>query len=166
MFYFWLCVALCHDVIYNENNKKEPFQGASPDEVCLVENAYKLGFHFIKNTQDSIFIKVKDQLFVYKLLNKIEFTSERKRMTIIVKDPQTNQIVMFTKGADYFILKNLSLENQSEEIQQAKLSLKNFGKQGLRTLCLAMRVLSLQDYQIWNKKLKDHEINAINAAAD
>ena len=35
----------------------------------------------------------------YKLLNIVEFTSERKRMTVIVQD-QGGKIEVITKGAD------------------------------------------------------------------
>jgi magnesium-transporting ATPase (P-type) len=42
----------------------------------------------------------------YELLNVIEFTSLRKRMTVIVRDPN-GKILCMTKGADSIIIPRL-----------------------------------------------------------
>jgi len=44
---------------------------------------------------------------IYKLLEKVEFSSERKKMSIIVEDPEGN-IILFSKGADVAILNRLT----------------------------------------------------------
>jgi magnesium-transporting ATPase (P-type) len=46
-------------------------------------------------------------VYKYELLNVIEFTSTRKRMSVIVKD-QNNKIICMTKGADSIIIPRLS----------------------------------------------------------
>ena len=45
-------------------------------------------------------------VYKYELLNVIEFTSTRKRMSVIVKD-QNNKIICMTKGADSIIVPRL-----------------------------------------------------------
>ena len=45
----------------------------------------------------------------YKLLNVIEFDSTRKRMSVIVKDPQ-GKILVICKGADSIIEKRLKAD--------------------------------------------------------
>lgn len=40
----------------------------------------------------------------YELLDTLEFTSERKRMSVVVKDCQNGKIVLLSKGADEAIL--------------------------------------------------------------
>jgi magnesium-transporting ATPase (P-type) len=42
----------------------------------------------------------------YELLNVIEFTSTRKRMSVIVRSPD-NKIICMTKGADSIIIPRL-----------------------------------------------------------
>ena len=42
----------------------------------------------------------------YELLNVIEFTSTRKRMTVLVRDPE-GQIRLYCKGADTMIMERL-----------------------------------------------------------
>jgi len=39
----------------------------------------------------------------YQVFRKMEFNSDRKRMSIILKDPEDGLIKMFTKGADSII---------------------------------------------------------------
>ena len=42
------------------------------------------------------------------ILHKIEFTSERKKMSMVVKDIETGIILLICKGADTAIYSNLS----------------------------------------------------------
>ena len=65
---------------------------------------------------------------VYDLLSKIEFSSERKRMSIIVRDPNTKKIIIFCKGADSVILPKLN-ENSLRDLTKAKEHLKTFSKE-------------------------------------
>lgn len=81
---FFLCIIICHNVIVDE--KLNEFQGSSPDEVALVKAAFNHGFKFLKRTNNSIFIKVREQLLVYEYICEFEFTSDRKRMSMVVKD--------------------------------------------------------------------------------
>ena len=53
-----------------------------------------------------LFNKRENRRYKYQLLNVIEFTSLRKRMTVIVKDEE-GQILCMTKGADSIIEKRL-----------------------------------------------------------
>ncbi|KAL4513065.1 hypothetical protein ABPG72_017750 [Tetrahymena utriculariae] len=157
---FWMCIAICHDVILEEKENEINYQGSSPDEVCLVEKAQKYNFKFLKKTTNQIFIQVGSEMHTFKLLNKIEFTSERKRMSVIIQDPITGKIVMYTKGADSFLLKNIS--NTSEALKSnIKDSLKHYSKHGLRTLCLGMREVSQQEYDAWNSQIQELNINMV-----
>lgn len=40
----------------------------------------------------------------YELLDTLEFTSDRKRMSVVVKDCQSGKIFLLSKGADEVIL--------------------------------------------------------------
>lgn len=43
----------------------------------------------------------------YELIKRMEFTSERKRMSILIKDKEDGLIKLYTKGADSEICKRL-----------------------------------------------------------
>ena len=49
----------------------------------------------------------------------MDFTSERKRMSILVRDPKDDLIKLYVKGADSEITKRMSQIGQSPQIVQA-----------------------------------------------
>ncbi len=72
----------------------------------------------------------------FELLNSFEFNSDRKRMSVIVKDLQReNKIFLFSKGADSVILK-LSIMDQKRK-NEVENQLTEYSNFGLRTLVLA-----------------------------
>ena len=56
------------------------------------------------------------------------FSSARKRMSIIVRDPSTKKILIFCKGADSVILPKLN-ENSLRDATKTKEHLKAFSKE-------------------------------------
>ena len=95
-------LALCHAMILDPRTKK--YNSSSPDELALVEGAKSQGYEFLnKDPQNIISIKTPFNTLRYELLNVLEFTSTRKRMSVIIKDLQNGEIWLFTKGADSVI---------------------------------------------------------------
>ena len=79
------------------------------DEITFLEMARDSGFvHFLHRDSNTITIKVQDKEENYELLNVIEFSSDRKRMSVVVKNKETGQLINFIKGADIAILKRIN----------------------------------------------------------
>ena len=77
------------------------FQAASPDEIALVRFSEELGM--ILEEREETKIKIKDTnnvIHEYEILNNFPFSSETKRMGIIVKHQITQQITFYVKGAE------------------------------------------------------------------
>ena len=74
------------DSILNENGSKMDYQGSSPDEKALVEAADRVGVTFLGEEGNNLLIKVGDHTEIYERLQSIEFNSERKRMSVVVRD--------------------------------------------------------------------------------
>lgn len=55
-------------------------------------------YEFLRSNQAETFIKIRGREKKFQLLQTFPFTSDRKRMSIIVRDPRDNRIKMFTKG--------------------------------------------------------------------
>lgn len=112
--HFLLCIALCHTCLPETNGKGEvTFQAASPDELALVEAAKDLGYLLVDRPPQSMKLEFRDfdgsdVVKSYEVLDVIEFSSKRKRMSIIIRMPD-GKICMFTKGADSAILPRLKL---------------------------------------------------------
>ena len=118
--HFLLCIALCHTCLPEKKDDGEiEFQAASPDELALVEAARDLGYMLIDRPAQSIEIETRDvdgnkQTEVYQVLDVIEFSSKRKRMSIIIRMPD-GRICVFCKGADNVIMSRLKLSDLAEQ---------------------------------------------------
>ena len=111
---FLLCLSLCHSVITDQNSLPSiSYKSSSPDEAAMVNCARYFGIIFEgRDVYDNIFLMIKNknddnyEKKAYKLLNCLDYSSERKRMTVIVRSPE-NKIYLFAKGADYLLKKEL-----------------------------------------------------------
>lgn len=83
----------------------------------------------------------------YRLLNVIEFDSTRKRMTVVVRDPE-GKILVICKGADSIIEKRLKANQTS--LKQTKKYLDEFAMTGLRTLLIAAKYITEAEYKTWS----------------
>lgn len=89
------------------------YQAASPDELALVQAARDLGYVMFDKRSEKLTVKTyphgfdNDPVFEeYKVLDVIEFSSARKRMSIVIKFPD-GRICVICKGADNIILEKL-----------------------------------------------------------
>ncbi|MCJ1402292.1 hypothetical protein MMC11_005512 [Xylographa trunciseda] len=101
---FILSIALCHTCIPETKlDRNIEFQATSPDEVALLEAAKELGYLLTNRQAATVTLKISSgSVFVieeYQILHVIEFTSVRKRMSVIVRMPD-GSISLFCKGAD------------------------------------------------------------------
>ena len=82
------------------------YQASSPDEVALVKFTESVGLVLAERTLNTITLRnPAGQSEVYEVLNIFPFTSESKRMGIIVRDTATGLITFYMKGADAVMAK-------------------------------------------------------------
>uniref|UniRef100_A0A8C9VKB2 Phospholipid-transporting ATPase n=1 Tax=Scleropages formosus TaxID=113540 RepID=A0A8C9VKB2_SCLFO len=143
---FLTMMAVCHTVVPERNEDQIVYQASSPDEGALVKGAKSLGFIFTARTPHSVIIDTRGKEQSYELLNVLEFSSNRKRMSVIVRTP-TGKLRLYCKGADNVIFERLSPDSQYKEITVSHLE--QFATEGLRTLCFAYVDLEEEEYQSW-----------------
>lgn len=84
------------------------FEAQSPDEAALVHAAKAYGFTLKERTPHHVTVQLpQGTLLKFEVLDVLSFDSTRRRMSIIVRHPLTNEIVMYTKGADSGIMERL-----------------------------------------------------------
>ena len=152
--HFMLALALCHTVIAETIPGDPPrieFRAQSPDEAALVATARDVGFTVLGNTQNGIRLNVMGEEREYTVLNTLEFNSTRKRMSSIIRMPD-GKIMLLCKGADSIIYSRLKKGEQPELRRVTAEHLEMFAREGLRTLCIAERVLDEEEYQLWNRE--------------
>ncbi|KAJ3194673.1 hypothetical protein HK101_002203 [Irineochytrium annulatum] len=149
---FLTLLAVCHTVI-PETLEDEPgkvvYQASSPDEGALVKGAQMLGYVFTTRRPKSVSITHHDTEEEWEVLNICEFNSTRKRMSSLVRGPD-GKIKLFIKGADTVILERLA-KTGNRHIDQTLAHLEEYATEGLRTLCIAYRDVTDEEYTEWSK---------------
>ena len=160
IYLFLLCLSLCHSVITDQNSLPNiVYKSSSPDETAMINCARKFGLIFEgRDIYDNIFILEKNNLTkkyekkTFKLLSCLDYSSERKRMAVIVKSPD-NKIYLFAKGADSAIGERVTQNKELIDITGEHLI--QFAKNGLRTLMIAYKELTENEYNIYDKAFKN-----------
>ncbi|NWV93656.1 AT8B3 ATPase, partial [Machaerirhynchus nigripectus] len=146
---FLRLLALCHTVMVEDRGDQLVYQAASPDEEALVLAARNLGYVFLARTQDTITIRELGRTRTYEVLAMLDFNSDRKRMSVLVRDPQ-GTIRLYTKGADTVILDRLRRRGPNETLTERALD--RFAGETLRTLCVASREVSEAEFRAWSRR--------------
>lgn len=122
-----LAMALCHSCLPEVRGGKIAYQASSPDELALVRAAQELGYTVVQRSAHQITLKLSnadgsEATRIYGILDVIEFSSKRKRMSIVLRCPD-GRIWLITKGADSVILPRLKLAQvalqKAEEVKQS-----------------------------------------------
>lgn len=113
-------LALCNEVVV-ENDKASSiaYSSSSPDEIAIVNFAKLCGFELIgeQNDRVGVYLRKEDRIRRYKSLATLEFSSDRKRMSVLVENEQ-GEIRLFTKGADNLVRKLLRPNSPYLEITE------------------------------------------------
>ncbi|XP_058444324.1 phospholipid-transporting ATPase IF isoform X2 [Malaya genurostris] len=148
--------------------RKMDYQASSPDEKALVEACAKMGLVYVGDDSDVLSIKLrescvkrnvksvygelpKEELVKYQRLGVLEFTSDRKRMSVIIRDSQS-QLWLYTKGAESHVLP-LCTKTSSGMVISTQRHINEFAKQGLRTLAVARRRLTQLEFANYRNEL-------------
>ncbi|PLB54928.1 phospholipid-transporting ATPase [Aspergillus steynii IBT 23096] len=119
---FILSIALCHTCIpETDEHGHTTFQAASPDELAVVLAAQELGYLVWDRQPNTLTIRTfpkghKGQACdeVYEVMDVIEFSSARKRMSVVVRMPD-QRICVLCKGADSILMQLLKRASLAQE---------------------------------------------------
>lgn len=145
-------LAVCHNVTPVENNEGErELQASSPDEVALVKYVEDLGYKLVKRDQRLIQIKnINGEIEEFEILNWFPFSSESKRMGIIVRFKKNGMILYYCKGAEVVMKDKVKPQQRSYLLEKCEI----LAMEGYRTLVIAQKVMTLTEYQEWSAKYK------------
>jgi len=159
-------LALAHTIIAEDKNGVLFYNASSPDELALTNAARHFGLTFTERDEDNNMVihnKFTNKSAKYRLLNVIEFTSARKRMSIIVKGPD-GKITIMTKGADSHIIPRLA-GGQDELIKTTERYLQTYAEDGLRTLILAQKEVDPAYYENWSRQYNAAQVSMVDRQA-
>ncbi|CAH7085546.1 Atp9b [Phodopus roborovskii] len=166
-------IALCHNVtpVYEAragvtgetefaeadqdfSDENRTYQASSPDEVALVRWTESVGLTLVSRDLASMQLKTPSgQVLTYCILQMFPFTSESKRMGIIVRDESTAEITFYMKGADVAMSTIVQYNDWLEE------ECGNMAREGLRTLVVAKRALTEEQYQDFESRYSQAKLS-------
>uniref|UniRef100_A0A8C4Y2P8 Phospholipid-transporting ATPase n=1 Tax=Gopherus evgoodei TaxID=1825980 RepID=A0A8C4Y2P8_9SAUR len=166
-------IALCHNVtpVYeshagvngeteyaevdqNFSDENRTYQASSPDEVALVQWTESVGLTLVNRDLTSMQLKSPGgQILTYYILQVFPFTSESKRMGIIVRDESTGEITFYMKGADVAMSTIVQYNDWLEE------ECGNMAREGLRTLVVAKKSLTEEQHQDFENRYNQAKLS-------
>lgn len=106
---FFKALALTHTVMIEVDAKtgKKNYRAASPDEGAFVLATKCLGWEFSERTLTTVTLAHQGRNIVYDLLHTLEFCNDRKCQSVVVREHNGGQRVLYTKGADKAMYANM-----------------------------------------------------------
>lgn len=146
---FFECLALCHTCIQGTDGN---YAGESPDEEAFVDFARSKGWEFVEiqdlqNGSASVKVKVGGTVLEYILWAVNKFDSARKRMSVLVQDPEGLHVLL-VKGADTAMLGDVNACERKAHEENILL----YSRKGLRSLVIGRKVLDLYTFKPWYEK--------------
>ncbi|KAJ6092348.1 hypothetical protein N7467_004317 [Penicillium canescens] len=166
-----LALALCHNVTptteEEDGQKVTSYQASSPDEIAIVRYTEEVGLKLSYRDRQSIVLESTDSKQVVvrvRILDIFPFTSDSKRMGIIVQFQQDNRVLetpgqddseiwFYQKGADT-VMSSIVATNDWLDEETA-----NMAREGLRTLVVGRKRLSSQQYQDFSAKYRQASLS-------
>uniref|UniRef100_A0A9J2PPK4 Phospholipid-transporting ATPase n=1 Tax=Ascaris lumbricoides TaxID=6252 RepID=A0A9J2PPK4_ASCLU len=139
------------------------YEAESPDELALVYAARAYGISLLSRSAESVTVALPyGNKEAFEILKVLPFDSTRKRMSIIVR--REDEVVIYCKGADSEVISVLARSfvdstYGTSVLRDSRALLEKFSTQGLRTLCLAKRTITIAEYEAWIAKHLEIENN-------
>lgn len=100
-----------------------------------------------------LLVSATNETLTFDILNIFPFTSETKRMGIIIRDRQTREIIFYEKGADAVMAQIVQYNDWLDE------ECGNMARDGLRTLVVAKKKLSEEAYEDFKSRYHEAEVS-------
>ncbi|KAF5398842.1 hypothetical protein PHET_07562 [Paragonimus heterotremus] len=133
----------------------DSYESESPDELSLVKAACRQGCKLLQRGLDFVLIWLPtDGLVGVRVMHILPFDSVRKRMSILIRHPATDEAVLYTKGADSAIFHRVHCANEEEakRLELTRTHVEEFSRVGLRTLVLVKRIVPEEELKAWSRE--------------
>ena len=162
---FFRVLSICHDVIAEKaDGGYTKLSASNPDDEALVFAAKYFGFEFTDRRDKMVVIvnKATGEEELVELLESIDFTSKRKRMSVVLRDTD-GKIRIYIKGADTVMMERFRA-GQDALMAKTENDMRVFAIEGLRCLLIGFAEIEEETYRQWSKQYRDvssdiHEID-------
>jgi len=148
---YFKALALNNECVVSNKKGYLEYSGLSPDDIELVTASGMIGCELMKsNSTKEKKLRIYNEERIFEILNVIEFTSDRKKSSIIVKDG--DYIKLYIKGADSEMIPILHADTNPHFKDQSNEFIELFSRQGYRTLMVGMKIFSIEEYKELNDR--------------
>ena len=165
---FIRCLMICHTIILE---KTGGCRAESPDELALIDGLLRYRCRILERSTTKIIIELFGERQEYTVLALNAFSSDRKRMSILVRGVVSGQYLLLCKGADSTVLPLCNIS--TPQLKRTEDALFDLSCLGLRTLCVAMKELTedaasrfLKDFKAAQTSILERERLLSEVAAD
>mmetsp|Transcript_15935 Transcript_15935/g.26026 ORF Transcript_15935/g.26026 Transcript_15935/m.26026 type:complete len:1436 (+) Transcript_15935:194-4501(+) len=152
---YFILLAVCHTVVLEDTDEGGiQLNSESPDEEAFVNAARLVGVKLVSTSEGTIGISTPVGDYEYLILGLNPFNSSRKRMSIVVQRTCDDSIALLMKGADNVMFDRLA-PGQEGQVAEMKTMLDRYSWAGLRTLVMAKKDLSEEEFMIWEQEYKN-----------
>ncbi|KAB5545650.1 phospholipid-translocating P-type ATPase [Coniochaeta sp. 2T2.1] len=165
-----LALALCHNVTPTSEEEDgqviTSYQASSPDEIAIVRWTESVGLRLTYRDRKGMILESAETgrpVVQVRILDIFPFTSEGKRMGVIVQfyehsssripDLGNSEIWFYQKGADT-VMGSIVAANDWLDEETA-----NMAREGLRTLVVGRKRLSLKQYQEFTSRYQEASLS-------
>jgi phospholipid-transporting ATPase len=156
-----IILGVCHTVVCDrelkdpdkpeslDNPESIVYQSSSPDELALVTAAKEIGYELVGRSTDGceVYNKIIDVTEKFEVICEFPFTSDRKRMSLIIKD--NGVYYMYSKGADSVMMPKIKFDQDQDDEQQ---NIHKFATEGLRVLVIGYKTFTEQEFEDFKTK--------------
>ncbi|KAI8466535.1 MAG: hypothetical protein J3K34DRAFT_524465 [Monoraphidium minutum] len=166
---FLLALALCNTVVPTATEEGALlYQASSPDEEALVAAAAYLGVKLVSRSGSHAEIEVAGELQRWGVAAVLEFSSDRKRMSVALRRPAPRGggggdggvggeggggVLLVTKGADNVVLERLAADQPL--LGPTTDHLASMSGAGFRTLVVASKDVPEDEWDAWAAEYKE-----------
>lgn len=150
-------LALCHNVTPVDNDDGTiTYQASSPDEVAIVNWTDSVGLSLAARDRTMIQLRATntgEETFTFDILEIFPFTSDTKRMGIVVRDRRSGELAFYQKGADVVMAKICQTNDWLEE------ECGNMAREGLRTLVVGRKRLTEESWTEFQQQYREARVS-------
>ncbi|KAK8388975.1 hypothetical protein O3P69_020739 [Scylla paramamosain] len=138
-----------------QQNVNPEYHASSTDEKALVEACARYGVVFLGQREDQVAVEVCGKVRRYTRLQILEFDSDRKCMSVVVREEWSGRLWLLTKGAESSVLRRCRVQTDREQRHHDATAahIDDYALLGLRTLAVGRREINDQQYQLFATQL-------------
>ncbi|EKX73567.1 guanylyl cyclase, putative [Theileria equi strain WA] len=142
---------------YTRSSRTKSFKSTSQEDECMTALAMELGYCLMSRSKSSINVNIKGTIETVDIIGINEFSSTRKRMSIVLRQEYDGNSIVFVKGDGESMLNLLDLNRHKGDIETLRNRIKKQGLFGYRVLVCAYRRLDKEETIVYQRHYADLE---------